>query len=254
EQGGAVAACAATGPATAGGHRDYPDPRARAQRAATLMAKPLVRLQVVQIGLAVALLALVVRAGQVQLIEGHRYAAAAAAQRTERVQLDARRGALYDRHGTAIALTQETYHLGVAPNELRDPVRDVATIARQLRLAPSDVDRAMHRRYAWFAGPFTALEVQSLRAMRGIHLEPVLRRFYPSSDFARAVVGRVGDDGRGASSGGGGSAGGRLTAGRRQHAAECVYRDVRAGIAGQDLRRGGAHHLPAHPAGRARFR
>src|SRR5437588_509253 len=117
----------------------YPDPRARSQRAATLMAKPLVRLQVVQIGLAVALLALVVRAGQVQLIEGHRYAAAAAAQRTERVQLDARRGALYDRHGTAIALTQETYHLGVAPNELRDPVRDVATIARQLRLAPSAV-------------------------------------------------------------------------------------------------------------------
>ena len=168
------------------------------------MAKPLVRLQVVQIGLAIALLALVVRAAQVQLIEGHRYAAAAAAQRTERVQLDARRGALYDRHGTAIALTQETYHLGVAPNELRDPVRDVATIARQLRLAPSDVDRAMHRRYAWFAGPFTALEVQSLRAMRGIHLEPVLRRFYPSSDFARAVIGRVGDDGRGASSGGGG--------------------------------------------------
>src|SRR5207248_9979448 len=50
----------------------------------------------------------------------------------------------------------------------------------------------------------TALEVQSLRAMRGIHLEPVLRRFYPSSDFARAVVGRVGDDGRGAPSGGGG--------------------------------------------------
>jgi len=167
-------------------------------------ARSLVRLQVVQIGLAVALFALVLRAAQVQLVEGHRYAAAAAAQRTERVQLDARRGALYDRHGTAIALTQETYHLGVAPNELRDPIRDVPAIARQLRLAPRDVDRAMHRRYAWFAGPFTALDVQPLRAMRGIHLEPVLRRFYPSSEFARAVIGRVGDDGRGGSGGGGG--------------------------------------------------
>src|SRR5436190_14978247 len=39
--------------------------------------------------------------------------------------------------------------------------------------------------------------------MRGIHLEPVLRRFYPSPDFSRAVIGRLGDDGRG--SGGGGS-------------------------------------------------
>src|SRR5437762_13757681 len=139
------------------------------------MAKPLVRLRVVQVVLTTALVALVLRAAQVQLVEGHRYAAAAAAQRTERVTLEARRGALYDRHGTAIALTQETYHLGVAPNELRDPVRDVATIARQLRLAPSDVDRAMHRRYAWVAGPVPALELQSLRAMLRLQLEPALR-------------------------------------------------------------------------------
>ncbi|OLC87945.1 MAG: hypothetical protein AUI86_05145 [Gemmatimonadetes bacterium 13_1_40CM_3_66_12] len=168
------------------------------------MAKPLVRLRVVEIGIGIALLALVLRAAQVQLVEGRRYAAAAKAQRTERVILDARRGTLYDRHGLGLALTQETYHVGIAPNELRDPSRDVGTIARQLRLAPRDVEHALHRRYAWFAGPFTPPEVQPLRALRGIHLEPVLRRFYPSADFARAVIGRVGDDGRGGGSGGGG--------------------------------------------------
>ena len=168
------------------------------------MAKPLVRLRVVQIGLAAALAALMVRAGQVQLVEGRRYAAAAAAQRTERVVLEARRGALYDRHGIAIALTQETYHVGIAPNELRDARRDAAFLARQLRVAPGDLDRALRRRYAWFAGPFTAQDVQLLRGLRGVHLEPVLRRFYPSAELARAVIGRVGDDGRGGSGGGGG--------------------------------------------------
>jgi cell division protein FtsI (penicillin-binding protein 3) len=164
----------------------------------------LVRLRVVQIGLGAALLALVLRAGQVQLVEGRRYAAAAAAQRTERVTLEARRGTLYDRHGTAIALTQETYHVGVAPNELRNPASDAALIGHQLRVDGRDVERALKRRYAWFAGPFTALEVQPLRGLRGVHLEPVLRRFYPSPDFARAVIGRVGDNGSGASEGGGG--------------------------------------------------
>ncbi|HWC73412.1 MAG TPA: penicillin-binding protein [Gemmatimonadales bacterium] len=168
------------------------------------MAKLVVRLRVVEIGLGAALVALVVRAGQVQLVEGRRYAASAAAQRTERVVLDARRGTLYDRHGTAIALTQETYHVGVAPNELRDPARDLAAIGRQLRIPERDIARAETRRYAWFAGPYTALEVQSIRTLRGVHLEPVLRRFYPSQDFARAIVGRVGDDGRGGGSGGGG--------------------------------------------------
>jgi cell division protein FtsI (penicillin-binding protein 3) len=168
------------------------------------MAKPLVRLRVVEIGLVAALLALVVRAAQVQLVEGRRYAAAAKAQRTEHVVLEARRGTLFDRHGTAIALTQETYHVGIAPNELRDPARDAATIARQLRLPQGDVQRALRQRYAWFAGPYTALEVQPIRTLRGVHLEPVLRRFYPSREFARAIIGRVGEDGRGGGSGGGG--------------------------------------------------
>ena len=163
------------------------------------MAKPAVRLGVVQIGLLGALAALVLRAGQVQLVEGRRHAAEAAAQRTERVVLEARRGTLSDRHGTALALTQETYHVGIAPNELRDPRGDAAVLARRLRVSSRELDRALRRRYAWFAGPYTALEVEPLRAVRGVHLEPVLRRFYPSAEFARAVIGRVGDDGLGAS-------------------------------------------------------
>jgi len=163
------------------------------------MAKPVVRLNFVQVGLLAALAALVLRAAQVQLVEGRRHAAEATAQRTEHVVLEARRGTLSDRHGTALALTQETYHVGIAPNELRDPRADAALIARRLRLAPRDLDRALRRRYAWFSGPYTALDVDPLRTVRGVHLEPVLRRFYPSAEFARAVIGRVGDDGFGAS-------------------------------------------------------
>lgn len=163
------------------------------------MAKPLVRLGFVQIGLLAALAALVLRAGQVQLVEGRRHAATAAAQRTERIVLEARRGTLSDRHGTALALTQETYHVGIAPNELRDPRGDAALFARQLRVPARELDRALQRRYAWFSGPYTARDVQPLRAVRGVHLEPVLRRFYPSAEFARAVIGRVGDGGLGAS-------------------------------------------------------
>src|SRR5207247_8236836 len=103
------------------------------------MAKLLVRLRVVEIGRGAALLALVLRAAQVQLLEGHKYAAAAKSQRTERVVLEARRGTLFDRHALGLALTQETYHVGVAPNELRDPPRDAAIIAYRLRLASRDV-------------------------------------------------------------------------------------------------------------------
>src|SRR5437899_925457 len=163
------------------------------------MAKSAVRLQVVQVGVFAAMALLAVRAAQVQLLEGRRWAEAAQAQRTERIVLQARRGTLSDRHGTPLALTQETYHVGVAPNELRDPARDGALIARQLGLAARAWQEALRRRYAYFAGPFSALEVRPLRSIRGVHLEAVVNRFYPAPELARATIGRVGDDGYGAS-------------------------------------------------------
>src|SRR2546422_7026937 len=109
------------------------------------------------------------------------------AQRTERIVLQARRGTLYDRHGTPLAVTQETYHVGIAPNELRDPTADGALISRRLGLTARAWQLALRRRYAYFAGPYSALEVQPLRSVRGVHLEPVLNRFYPDPAVARAT-------------------------------------------------------------------
>lgn len=163
------------------------------------MAKPAVRIRVVEFTILLGLLAVVVRSAQVQLFQGRRWRSEAQAQRTERLTLEARRGALYDRHGTALALTQETYHVGLAPNELRDPRRDAAALSRALRLSPAALDAALRKRYAWFRGPFSALDVQPIRELHGVHLETVPNRFYPAPEFARAVIGRVGDDGHGAS-------------------------------------------------------
>jgi cell division protein FtsI (penicillin-binding protein 3) len=163
------------------------------------VAKLAVRLQVVEFGVFVGLALLAGRAAQVQLLQGRRWAEEAQAQRTERIVLDAPRGALWDRHGTPLALTQETYHVGVAPNELRDHAGDGALISRQLRLPALAWSQALRKRYAYFGGPFSALEVQPLRTVRGVHLEPVLNRFYPAPELARATIGRVGDDGHGAS-------------------------------------------------------
>lgn len=162
------------------------------------MAKPAVRLQALEVALLAGLALVVLRAAQVQLLQGNRYAEEARSRRTDEIVLQARRGGLYDRNGVAIALTQENYHVGVAPNELRDPPRDAAAIARALRLPPEVVRAKLRKRYAFFGGPFGAPDVQKIRALRGVHPEPVMRRHYPDPDFARAVVGSV-VDGHGAS-------------------------------------------------------
>jgi len=163
------------------------------------VARPTTRIQFVQWALLLGLALLVGRAAQVQLLEGDRWAAAARERRTDQIVLPARRGTLYDRHGTPLAVTQETYRVGVAPNELRRPSADWSLITRRLGLSAATVRRARQRRYAYFGGPYAAVQVEPLRAVRGVHLEPVLNRFYPSPDLARAIIGRLSDDGRGAS-------------------------------------------------------
>jgi cell division protein FtsI/penicillin-binding protein 2 len=112
------------------------------------MAKPAVRLQALEVALLAGLALVVLRAGQVQLLQGNRYAEEARSRRTERIVLQARRGGLYDRNGVAIALTQETYHVGVAANELRDPTRSRGH-RRALRLPPRSCGR-LRKRYAYF--------------------------------------------------------------------------------------------------------
>jgi cell division protein FtsI (penicillin-binding protein 3) len=163
------------------------------------MARVAVRLQAVEAAMVLGVAALIARAAQVQLVQGGRWSTEARVQRTEQIVLPGRRGALRDRHGRPLARTLETYHVGIAPNELRHPEEDGALIGRQLHLSPAQVRTALRRRYAYFAGPFSAVDVQALRSVRGVHLESVMNRFYPEPALAHATIGRVGDDGHGAS-------------------------------------------------------
>ncbi len=162
------------------------------------MAKPGVRLGAVQIVFAISAFTLVARLVQVQLVDGARYRARAVEQRTSDVELPARRGAILDRGGVTLARTQETYHVEVARNELRDPERDLALIARHLGLRPKTL-RDMMDNYIYLRGPFRGAAVQPLRAMRGVHLTRKLERFHPDPGFAQPILGWPARDGRPAS-------------------------------------------------------
>src|SRR3989338_402881 len=160
------------------------------------MAKPGVRLGVVQIAFGLGILALVARAAQIQLMHGARYAEMARSQRTQKVVLPARRGAIFDRNGVPLASTQESFHVGIAPNELKNPRRDAPKIAATLGVSPRELDRDLKRRYAYFNGPFSAARIEPLRGIRGVHLTAEFVRFYPDPRFARMLLGRPGGEGR----------------------------------------------------------
>ena len=157
------------------------------------MARPQTRIAVVQIAFALGILGIIARAAQLQLFQGERWAQQAQRQRTERVVLPARRGALYDREGVPLAISQEFYHVGVAPNELADRRRSTALLSRHLGVSRAALERDLVSRKRWIYehGPYPAAQVQPLRKMDGIHLTGDFQRFYPSRSLARPIIGGV---------------------------------------------------------------
>lgn len=160
------------------------------------MAKPTVRIAAIQFGFALGILAVLTRAAQLQIVEAERWEAEAARQRTEQVVLPARRGALYDRNGIPLAMTQEFYHVGIAPNELEDVRTAFMLLVRNLGVSAPALNREFQARKRWIYlhGPFNATQVQALRQVNGIHLTGEFQRFYPSRDLARPIIGALSPD------------------------------------------------------------
>jgi len=165
------------------------------------MAKPATRITTLQAMLVLGALAVVGRAVQLQVVEGARWREEAAVSRRETVPLPARRGGIHDREGRPLAVTQEAFEVGIAPNDLEHPTRDGRTIARALGLPANRVARDVAgKRWISYRGPYTGLDVQLLRPLRGVHLIGHYTRHYPNGPLARGVVGAVDpDSGHGAS-------------------------------------------------------
>jgi cell division protein FtsI (penicillin-binding protein 3) len=160
------------------------------------MAQPLARIAAVQFGFALGILAILARSAQLQLFQGDRWSQQATRQRTERAVLPARRGGLYDRNGVPLAVSQEFYHVGLAPNELSDRRAASRLLSRHLSVSWSGLERDLRagKRWIYYHGPFTATQVQPLRRLAGVHLSRDFQRFYPSRSLARPIIGGLSPD------------------------------------------------------------
>ncbi|MBW3627665.1 MAG: hypothetical protein KY464_00075 [Gemmatimonadetes bacterium] len=149
-------------------------------------------------GFALAGLAVLGRAFQLQALEGDRWAERAAEQQRERDPLPARRGTIYDRDSVPLALSHESFRVSVAPRELRDRKATASRLREALGLSRSQADRATSTRRGWvvLAGRYTVQQREQLGEQRGVYFERELERFYPQGQVAREIIGVVSRDGR----------------------------------------------------------
>jgi cell division protein FtsI (penicillin-binding protein 3) len=143
-------------------------------------------------------IALIGRAGQVQLWQRGTWAARADAQHYKQVELPAPRGGIFDEHGVPLARTRAAVRLSVAPRELRrDSLHVVANAMVRLGIPADAAQHALDTSRAWVTlpGVYSPVAAQRLAAQRGVYAEPLLERVYTQREATRRVVGFVGPDG-----------------------------------------------------------
>ena len=145
-----------------------------------------------------AAMLIVARAFQLQALEGEQWRTAAAQQQSTRVRLPARRGGIFDRDGSPLALTHETYEVAVAPGELRDAAAAADALREELGISRTAARRATSRSEDWVVirGRASAEQRNRLAAIRGLHFERRLERYYPQGDVAREIIGVMSADER----------------------------------------------------------
>ena len=165
------------------------------------MAKPEARIQALQGILFLGAMAMALRAGYLQLVMGDHYAKVVARQRTEHRVLDAPRGVIYDRSGTALAASLEQYHIDVAGDQVRNAETFLAIYRTDIGKRTELLRQALRTGDDFYAnGPFTAGQVRRIRGLKGVYLRPIYRREYPSGPLARPLIGALSpDSARGAS-------------------------------------------------------
>ena len=144
------------------------------------------------------------RAGWLGVVKADALRKAAATQQTAQVIVPARRGAITDRNGIELAVSQPATTVAVTPYLIKDPVKIAAKLAKPLRVPEDKLLRQLTRRDTGFA--YLARRVPAIRARRvermkieGLEFIPEARRTYPRDFLASQLLGSVGTEGKGLS-------------------------------------------------------
>ena len=84
------------------------------------------------VALTIALVAIVVRLTQVQIVQGETFAAAARANQIQKIPVVAPRGLIVDRHGTIMVRSRPSFVCALIPSLVKDINTEIKGVARVL--------------------------------------------------------------------------------------------------------------------------
>ena len=142
------------------------------------------------------------RAVWLQAVQARPLARLATSQHRETIATPARRGTIFDRTGSLLAIGEQATTVYADPRHVRDPRAAAAAAARILRLDQAKLAAALANRKRHFvyvrrqADPRRAAKLQRLR-IPGLGFYPEERRSYPQGSVGAHLLGFAGVENRG---------------------------------------------------------
>jgi cell division protein FtsI (penicillin-binding protein 3) len=145
--------------------------------------------------LALFALAILVKAGSVQLVHGKNWRARAERQQASEREVPAPRGEILDATRRVLAQSREMVRLEIAPREVQEPAKLRRALAK-LEVEPQLIRRAVDTsaKYLVLPGRFLAVEAAPAMALRGVHAFATIMRSYQISEGAKGIIGHVDAD------------------------------------------------------------
>ena len=154
---------------------------------------------------AVFLVALLVGAGKAAwlgVVKAGSLKRAASSQQEAQIVVPARRGAIADRNGTELAVSEPAVTIAATPYLVKDAAAVAAKLSGALKVPQDELLRQLARRDTGFV--YLARKVPEVRAKRvealeieGLELIPEYRRVYPREWMASQLLGVTGIEGHG---------------------------------------------------------
>jgi cell division protein FtsI (penicillin-binding protein 3) len=141
------------------------------------------------------------RAFWLQGVEGAKLASEAVSQQTQSIPLPSLRGSVLDRHGNALASSEDAATIFAVPPEVRKPAHAAEKLAPILGLPESKVlgEVTAESTYSVLAHNVDLPTAQRISRLElpGIGQDPDSRRTYPQGELAAQVIGAVGSENQG---------------------------------------------------------
>lgn len=141
------------------------------------------------------------KAAYLQIYRGSWLSQLAADQYEASVKTSGKRGTIYDRKMSELAVSIQVTSIAAYPARLGDPAKTAAALAKPLNLDRSSLHRSFRSKktFVWVKRQATPREVEEVKGLNlsGIGFVPEYNRFYPKKTLAAQVIGFTGVDGAG---------------------------------------------------------